>query len=202
MINHLFTTPLLHSRLELPSADLDALCSYLLELRSKSRGLERSNRGGWHSEGNLFGEAHPPFPWLREAVVRQVLDYAGGALKFTGSFDFQLSGWAVVNSPGDYNVPHNHCPNLLSGALYVRVPEQMSGGEIAFLDPRLALNASVPMLLQQRGQVPPWFQTFVSHPPVTGDLLIFPSWLTHYVNAFASPRADAVRIVVSFNVNV
>ena len=202
MVNHLFTTPILHARLEPSREDLDTLCAYLLELRAASPGQQRSNRGGWHSDGNLFGEEHRAFPWLREMVVRQVLEYAGKGLSLSGEFQFQLTGWAVINGASDYNVPHNHCPNLLSGALYVRVPEGMKGGEIVFLDPRLALNASVPAALQQRGQLPPWFKTSLSHPPVAGDLLIFPSWITHYVNAFTAPEPDEMRIVVSFNVNV
>jgi uncharacterized protein (TIGR02466 family) len=201
VVNHLFTTPILHERLEPPRTDFDELCDYLLDLRARSTGQQRSNRGGWHSDGNLFGDEHRAFPWLRELMVKHVLAYAGEGLGFTGEFHFQLTGWAVANRAGDYNVPHNHCPNLLSGAFYIRVPEGMKAGEIVFLDPRLALNANVPATLQKRGQLPPWHKTSLSHPPVIGDLLIFPSWLTHYVNAFTAPEPEAVRIVVSFNVN-
>jgi hypothetical protein len=57
VLNHLFTTPVLHERLDPPRADFDALCDYLLALRDAAGGLQRSNRSGWHSDGNLFGEA-------------------------------------------------------------------------------------------------------------------------------------------------
>jgi uncharacterized protein (TIGR02466 family) len=199
VVNHLFTTPVAHVRLEPSPDDLDDLCDYLLKLRGGDTGLQRSNRGGWHSEGNLFGKEHREFPWLRELVVQGILDFAGAALGFKGDFAFELTGWAVVNRAGDYNVPHNHNPNIISGAFYVRVPEGMQSGEIVFLDPRMNLNASVSRNLQEKGQLPPWNKTSISHAPHLGDLIIFPSWLLHYVNAFSAPDPEAQRIVISFN---
>lgn len=199
MVNHLFTTPVAHRRLDPAADDLDELCAYLLTLRATASSLQRSNRGGWHSEGNLFGNEHRNFPWLREVVVQGILDFAGSALGFTGDFAFELTGWAVVNRAGDYNVPHNHNPNVISGSLYVRVPDAMQAGEIVFLDPRLNLNASVTRTMQEREQLPPWNKTSIAHPPQLGDLLLFPSWLLHYVNAFTAPAPDAERIVISFN---
>lgn len=196
---HLFTTPVSHERLSPAREQLEELSAYLLDLRSRAPGLARSNRGGWHSEGNLFGKEHRDFPWLREAVVQAILAYAGEALGLTGEFVFELTGWAVVNRAGDYNVPHNHNPNLISGAFYIRVPEAMQAGEIVFLDPRTNLNASVSRTLHERGQLPPWNRTSIAHAPATGDLLLFPSWLLHYVNAFTAPDPAAERIVVSFN---
>lgn len=202
VVNHLFTTPVAHVRLEPPQQNLEALRAYLREIRPASTSLQRSNRGGWHSEGNLFGKDHREFPWLRETVVQGILDYAGAALGFTGDFEFELTGWAVINRAGDYNVPHNHNPNVVSGAFYVAVPEGMQAGEIVFLDPRLNLNASVTRVMQERGKLPPWNKTSLSHQPQLGDLLIFPSWLMHYVNGFTAPDPEAERIVISFNAAV
>jgi uncharacterized protein (TIGR02466 family) len=199
VVNHLFTTPVAHRRLTPAPADLDELCEYLCERRASSTSLLRSNRGGWHSDGNLFGKEHRNFPWLRELVVQGILDFAGTGLGFTGDFAFELTGWAVINRPGDYNVPHNHNPNVISGTFYLRVPDGMQAGEIVFLDPRLNLNASVTRTMQERGQLPPWNKTSISHAPHLGDLLLFPSWLMHYVNAFTAPDPEAERIVISFN---
>ncbi len=202
MVTHLFTTPVAHVRLAPARADLDELCAYLRGLRPAAAGLQRSNRGGWHSAGNLFGKEHREFPWLRELVVQGILDFAGAALGFTGDFAFELTGWAVANRAGDYNVPHNHNPNVISGAFYVQVPDGMQAGEIVFLDPRLNLNASVTRTMQEREQLPPWNKTSIAHAPHRGDLLLFPSWLMHYVNAFTAPEPEAERIVISFNAAV
>lgn len=202
MVHHLFTTPVVHERPKVAAQDTEKLCSYLLELRARAGGVERSNRGGWHSAGNLFGEEHREFPWLRELVVNAIVNYAGAAMGLKGEFLFQLSGWAVVNGAGNYNVPHNHNPNVISGAYYLRVPEEMRAGEIVFLDPRTNLNASVSPTLTARDQLPPWNKTSLAHAPRPGDLLLFPSWLMHYVNAFTAPDPAALRIVVSFNAAV
>jgi uncharacterized protein (TIGR02466 family) len=199
VVNHLFTTPVSHARLKPDPADLAEVCAYLLDLRARDTGLARSNRGGWHSAGNLFASEHRAFPWLREIVVNGILEYAGEGLALEGDFRFELTGWAVINRAGDYNVPHNHSPNLISGAFYLRVPEGMGAGEIVFLDPRLNLNASVTPTLHERGQLPPWCKTSLAHAPAAGDRLIFPAWLVHYVNAFTAPDPAALRIAVSFN---
>jgi uncharacterized protein (TIGR02466 family) len=199
VVNHLFTTPVAHERLTPDPGDLDELCDYVLEVRGRAPSLQRSNRGGWHSDGNLFGKEHREFPWLRETIVQGILDFAGDGLGLTGDFAFELTGWAVINRAGDYNVPHNHNPNVISGAFYVRVPAGMQAGEIVFLDPRTNLNASVTRTMQEREQLPPWHRTSIMHPPQLGDLIVFPSWLMHYVNAFTSSEADAERIVISFN---
>ncbi|MDB6149411.1 MAG: hypothetical protein JWQ44_859 [Chthoniobacter sp.] len=202
MVTHLFTTPIAHTTIAVPPADAEAACAYLLAQRKREEGESRSNRGGWHSKGNLFADENAPVGWLREAIVGAILEYAGAGLGLAGEFQFQLIGWAVINRAGDYNVPHNHSPNLISGACYLRVPQGMTGGEIVFLDPRLNLNASVPQALHERRQLPPWHQTSVPHVPALGDLLVFPSWLIHYVNAFTAPDPAEVRIVISFNATV
>jgi uncharacterized protein (TIGR02466 family) len=204
VVTHLFTTPVAHLRLQPEPGQLEDVASYLRVLRDRDGTdlVARSNRGGWHSDGNFFGKEHRDFPWLRELVVKAVLAYAGEGLLIQGDFEFELTGWAVVNGPGHYNVPHNHNPYLISGAFYLQVPAGMQGGEIVFLDPRTNLNASVPRTLLQRDQLPPWNRTSIAHTPHLGDLLLFPSWLVHYVNAFTTPDPAAERIVISFNAGV
>jgi len=204
VIKNLFTTPIAYLRVEPETGQLEEVAEYLrgLRLRESNEEIKRSNRGGWHSDGNLFGEEHREFPWLRDLVVKSIIAYAGKGLGFDGEFEFDLTAWAVVNGAGHYNVPHNHNPFLISGALYIQVPGGMEDGEIVFLDPRTNLNASVPRSLLQRGQLPPWNRTSIAHTPRCGDLLLFPSWLMHYVNAFTAPDPTAERIVISFNAGV
>ena len=81
-------SPVAHARIERPREELDELCEHLLALRAQATGPERSNRGGWHSEGNLFGKEHREFPWLRELVVQAILDFAGTGLGLSGDFAF------------------------------------------------------------------------------------------------------------------
>jgi uncharacterized protein (TIGR02466 family) len=203
VLNHLFTTPVEHHRVEVNAEELAAARDYLLELRGAGPGERRSNRGGWHSQGNLFDPSeHRQFPFLSKAVTDAVLAYFHEAMGFEGELAFTLTGWAVINGPGDTNAPHNHPRSLLSGAFYLQVPEGMRGGEIVFMDPRFNANAYGSAEMRRLGLCPPWDRTVVSHMPTPGDLLIFPSWLMHYVERFEADAADAQRIVISFNVAV
>jgi hypothetical protein len=56
--------------------------------------------------------------------------------------------------------------------------------------------------MRKLGIRPPWMNTNISVPPVEGDLLVFPSWLVHYVEPYQAPSADSIRIVISFNATV
>jgi uncharacterized protein (TIGR02466 family) len=169
----------------------------------QSPGESKSNRGGWHSTGNLFDPAqYKVFPVMQEAVTQALFRYIADAFGYRGEIQLSLTGWTVINRAGDYNAPHNHAANLLSGALYIEVPAGMSGGEIVFQDPRLNLNAHETLAMRQLGVKPPWLGTHLNVQPGAGDILIFPSWLIHYVEPFQCDDPKAVRIVVSFNCSI
>lgn len=179
------------------------MLAYLRELRAMSTGERRSNLGGWHSPSDLCDPAkHTQFPGVMKAVTEGLLNYFGKVMGYTGELQFALSMWAVMNRPGDTNAPHTHPGNLLSGAYYLRIPEGMTGGEIVFMDPRGAVNSYGSERKDRAGLKAPWDHPSVAHSPKQGDLLIFPSWLPHYVNAFRSEDPEAERVVISFNAAV
>jgi uncharacterized protein (TIGR02466 family) len=120
------------------------------------------------------------------AGVEQVLEFLR-----VGTAPFELTGlWVNVATPGAATRRHDHPNNFLSGVYYVQVQE--GADSINFHDPRP--------------------QAAVVRPPVTeltayntdqvvvqaeeGDLLVFPSWLSHSVDPNRSTRA---RISASFN---
>lgn len=203
MISHVFTTPILRASSGLTIEQLTEIREYLLALKNQSQGEEKSNRGGWHSSGNLFNPAeHRTFPAMQEAVTQALFRYIADSFGYRGQIQLSLNGWTVINGPGNYNAPHNHAANLLSGAFYISIPPAMRRGEIVFLDPRFNLNAHETPAMRQLGIKPPWMSTMLSVAPTAGDILVFPSWLGHYVEPFQSDDPDAVRIVVSFNTTV
>jgi uncharacterized protein (TIGR02466 family) len=202
MLNHVFTTPVLRETTTLSPDQLAEIRDYLLSLQGTSEGDAKSNRGGWHSKGNLFSPEHTQFPILRGAVTTAMFNYIGEVFGFRGEIQLALTGWTVINRPGDYNVPHNHAANLLSGALYIVVPENMKGGNIVFQDPRLNLNAHETEGMRRVGLRAPWMSTNITVPPVAGEILVFPSWLVHYVEPYETTDPNPIRIVVSFNATV
>ena len=199
MISHIFTTPVARESTGLTMEQLGEIRDYLLDLRAASAGEKKSNRGGWHSDGNLFAADFRDFPEMREAITAALFRYIGEVFGYRGPIQLALTGWTVINGPGHFNVPHNHAANLLSGALYIAVPPGMKDGAITFMDPRLNLNAHETPAMKQLQVRPPWMNTAMDVIPAAGEILIFPSWLNHYVQPFAAEDPKAVRIVVSFN---
>jgi uncharacterized protein (TIGR02466 family) len=199
VLSHVFTTPILRAATGLTAENLAEVRDYLMALRKSAPGGKVSNIGGWHSEGNLFAPEHGRIDFLREAVTRAVFGYIGEAFGYSGQLQLAITGWAVINCAGDFNAPHTHAANLLSGALYIAVPEEMRGGHIVFYDPRCGLNAFKTDAMRRMNLKPPWHQTMISVAPAPGEVLVFPSWLLHYVEPFQSDAPEAARIVVSFN---
>lgn len=199
MLNHLFTTPVLRDIVELTPEQRAEICEHLLSLRAAELGESKANRGGWHSSGNLFAPEHRQFPAMRDAITRALFQYISEVFGYRGEIQLALAGWTVINRAGDYNVPHNHAANLLSGALYLSVPEGMKGGMINFQDPRLNLNAHETEGMRRLKVKPPWMSTRFSVQPSAGEIIVFPAWLNHWVEPFQCDQSDALRIVISFN---
>src|SRR5262249_2672013 len=107
---------------------------------------------------------------------------------------FRLKGWINVNQPNDRNVLHCHPGCFLSATYYVKVPSDMSGGEIVFRDPRGPAVA----MYETPGIQLPWVGNGMGTPfsPKTGLLIIFPSWLEHRVEPY---QGSGDRISIAFN---
>jgi uncharacterized protein (TIGR02466 family) len=196
-VHPLFSTPVLLGPSGLTAAQQADTAEFLLALRTQDDGVTRSNRGGWHSSGNLFDVQAPLVDLVRGCVARALSRYVTEAFRFQGTMKMQLYGWANVQGPGShFNQTHNHPGHWLSGVLYLRVPQRMQGGELVLLDPRFNLNAL------DAGQAPcrpPWFDPEVRVQPEAGGLVVFPAWLQHHVEPFESADDASLRISLAFN---
>jgi uncharacterized protein (TIGR02466 family) len=122
---------------------------------------------------------------LRAGVV-QVLEHLR-----VGAAPFEITGlWVNVSAPGGAVRMHNHPNNFLSGVYYVQVQE--GADTINFHDPRPQAAVVRPPVTELTA----YNTDQVVVPVVEGDLVVFPSWLTHSVDPNRSSR---VRISVSFN---
>lgn len=189
----LFATPLMRFRLP-DHAIFDA--ELLLEgqrLRASDAGAAKSNRGGWHSGGNIFDDATPPIARLKslaEQAVWAVTRRVSPGLD-TATLRMSLFGWMNANAPGAFNAPHTHPGAHWSGVYYVTQPRVETGnsGMIEFLDPRVDL--------------PHWrlLQSSTFSPkrrirPEAGEMILFPSYLVHWVYP---NETDEERVSVAFN---
>ena len=158
--------------------------------------VKRTNAGGWHYAFDLFDLKDPVVAEFRDQMEQHVQAYLNhfrpeGRKK---QDRFRLRGWINVNRAGDSNVRHCHPGCFLSAVYYVKVPQDMKGGEIAFHDPRGPVVA-----MYETPEIDlPWVGSGMGIPfsPETGHLLLFPGWLEHRVEPFV---ASGERISIAFN---
>ena len=189
----LFSTPLI--RFKIPEcAVLNA--ALLMEgerMRAENGGVSKSNRGGWHSKGNLFENDAPCIQIISDAAQEAVYRLTRKVSSKVDPKDLRLKlfAWMNANSKGGYNAPHTHPGAHWSGVYYVSQPEFEDGssGMIEFLDPRLEL--------------PHWrildagaFRGKRTLRPAAGELIVFPSYLVHWVHP---NQSDEERVTIAFN---
>ena len=118
---------------------------------------------------------------------------------FAAAVDFELRGlkpqidsiWINVLEHGGTHTGHIHTNSIISGTVYVEVPEGASA--IRFEDPRLAMMMAAP---PRNARAAPHNRHFVYVQPSPGTVLLWESWLRHEVPV---NMAGADRISVSFN---
>jgi uncharacterized protein (TIGR02466 family) len=188
--------PTLIGRLQVPDAEAmnEGLRVFILAQETGYVSLGRSNIGGWHSQTDLLDCPEPAVAalstWIDWAVKKMVTATAG-----PGGFKGSLSAtaWATICRAGAYHAPHSHPDSAWSGVYYVDAgtssPDRPLSGVLEFLDPRAGVDAVTAPGDPYGEPVRVW--------PETGLLVVFPSWLYHWVHPYAG---DAARITVSFNV--
>ena len=188
----LFSTPLFSFVVKGHEAINAALIDEGHKLREQSEGASKSNKGGWHSKGNLFDEQASCFTMLAvmaETAVKQAMRRISKTDPET--LDMKLFAWMNMNPVGAYNAPHTHPGAHWSGVYYVSQPEveDDNAGRIEFIDPR--------------SDLPNWrilkasaFNLKKSLKPQPGEMILFPSYLVHWVYPNI---ADDERISIAFN---
>lgn len=197
----LFPTPLWQGRLADAAllADLARSCRTLAQDDIAGRRWSRDHRyRGYTSYASLndLPVRDPAFGQLARWLVRQASAFAAAAhldlATGTGARKPRLDSlWVNILKPGGGHSGHIHPHSIISGTLYVEVPE--GSGSIRFEDPRL------PMLMHSPPRTPDApleCRHFVHVEPAAGDVLLWESWLRHEVMPSA---AKAERVSISFN---
>ena len=120
------------------------------------------------------------------------------AVAFAAELAFDLprkpkldSLWVNLLKSGGHHSSHLHPHSIVSGTLYVEVPE--GSGNIRFEDPRSGLMMAAPA---RRADAPEALQPFATIAPRPGLLLLWESWLRHEV---LPGTAKTNRLSISFN---
>lgn len=193
----LFPTPLWQGSLDDQAllADLAHSCRSLAEDDIAGRRWSRANRyRGYTSYASLndLPARDPAFATLARWLVRQATCFAEAAhLDLAGRKPRLDSLWVNILKPGGGHSGHIHPHSIISGTVYVEVPE--GAGAIRFEDPRLPMLMHAP---PRSAHAPEAQRNFVHVEPQAGTLLLWESWLRHEV---LTSTAKAERISISFN---
>jgi len=107
----------------------------------------------------------------------------------------ELEGWGLVVRAGGYSRLHVHPGWSLSGVYYVDagdvLDDRPDSGLLEFVDPRPAAETDRIAWLTGAGR-----EVILPRP---GLLVIFPSWLAHYVNPYQGIRP---RVSIAFNARI
>jgi uncharacterized protein (TIGR02466 family) len=184
--------PTLIGRFQIPDSESmnRELRVLIMNEASAHPSLGRSDIGGWHSRPDLLHKLNPAMfamtGWLRWAL-RRMVDASSGGDRYTGTLS--VSAWATICRTGAYHAPHSHPDSAWSGVYYVdagsRSPNRPLSGVLEFLDPRNGAEA-VPSPCGEPLRVQ----------PQSGLLVVFPSWLYHWVHPY---EGETPRIAISFN---
>jgi uncharacterized protein (TIGR02466 family) len=198
-----FATPVAIATLE-DAEPLNAeLRRLILQQEQKEAGVQHSNLGGWQSSADFEAWGGPAAKRLldaaRELATRLTSDRAGKALRVA----WKANAWANVNRKGHGNEFHTHPGCFWSGTYYVDDggvgQDPALGGEFEMQDPRGVAPAMYAPLLAFA--VPGGQSVGASELiyPKAGQMVLFPSWLSHAVRPYLGERA---RISIAFNLSL
>ncbi|MFT5693421.1 MAG: hypothetical protein ACI92E_002759 [Oceanicoccus sp.] len=191
-----FGTPLM--TFQWPDIDTHnaALANLILAKEKADTGITRSNAGGWHSQTDLMTWDDPAIRILQGRIEKMTGAMTRGvtvADKSTSLFNFKVDSWANINRHGGYNRVHNHPNAMWSGVYYVSPgdPDDSwpENGKLEMVDPRAGIN-----MMYQDGTV---MAARYMIDPVPGLMIMFPSWLQHFVHPF---YGQGERISIAFNI--
>lgn len=195
-IRSLFPTRLYHSTLAgIDMAELEASCYSIAE--DDEAGQEWCEREGYPGYTSYASLTDLPWRFPIFAQIEKELD--GHVAAFADDLEFDLGDgrltledlWINILPEGGIHTAHIHPHSVISGTIYVKLPEGTSA--IKYEDPRLAMMMAAPPRI---GDAREENRQFVYVKPAVGDVLLWESWLRHEV---PMNMAEDERISVSFN---
>jgi len=184
----LFPTAIWSDKFEIDNV---RLTEYALNLK-KDGGIVLHELDGWRTTDNdiIFSAE---FSDLRK-LIDDRLEKIKLEVGFSDDFRFVLkTGWIYITNRGGWHPPHNHPEGDISCAYYIKVPQDSNSG-FGINDPRKQ-NTWRALAMGAQSHTPFTVGRFATVPQ-TGDFLVFPSWLEHFVSPSMS---DDDRIMVTLN---
>ena len=190
-LNSIFTSFVAVENLDINNQEM---IDYALDLKSKGKSAHASNRVGWQSE--RFDLALEEFQPLF-SKINQMAQNIHNQIGLKSNLQNRLSAaWLNINNQSGFNVPHIHLGSCLSGTYYLKGVESGANGDIVFRNPWVVDYHIPEGSVEQHTNVTLGSYYFT---PEAGKLIMFPSWLEHYVE---TNTTNIDRISLSFDTKV
>lgn len=204
MLHTAFPTPIVVENY-MPS---DALLTFIKSLEPNKR-FNENNRGedhfskmyGFHTQ-NIRILKEKECADLRKFILEVAMVFSNDIMCYKCSALTDTISWLSIKAPGDSHIPHTHPNSFISGVYYYEdIPE-----EIPLIFQKGGKNTSsfqmIPPFDHQKAAASPIAnKDYVIHPK-KGDLILFPSYLLHYVpvNSTGLNRGGlAINIMPKYN---
>ena len=182
-INGIFPTPIYISKLDRELTPLE------LKFVDKSKKNSHNNEGNIVSNNNYILN-EKPFTNIKKELDKRVQDYFDKVLSTTDAVTpYITQSWLNYTEINQYHHKHEHPNSLVSGVFYVNCHEEFD--KIKFF--RSGYQNIKPEIKNWNlyNSETWWFTV------KTGDIIMFPSSLTHMVE---TKQGDNTRISLAFNV--
>ena len=189
MIKDIFKSPVSYNYLK--HLNNKKISSYCLKIKTLDTGHVISNSGGYQSH-DLQG-SHT----LLNELFNDIEHFASQMADTIGLKSPMLlnNAWINVNGYKDFNTQHIHPHSVLSGTYYAKTPKQC--GNIVFHHPGYDLLVYDWNSRNLKDDNSTYTAGRWNMPAEAGKLIIFPSWLKHFVEPNLNKKEE--RISISFN---
>jgi uncharacterized protein (TIGR02466 family) len=190
-IEQWFPTPILcDTAFDIDTTLLEKFC---FKIKDLSLGRKATNYGGWQSED--LDISLPELKPLLDKIYKsaEIMHSQFGLKKeFRPVLD---NLWININPIGGFNIPHVHGESIFSGVFYVKGTKD--NGNIIFTHPAINIPYHLPEIIIDKFNLINSGSVF--HHPQPGKLLMFPSWISHYVEP---NLINEERISIAFNLKL
>ena len=155
-----------------------------------SKGRKISNVGGWQSE--LF-PLDKSSDTLKSIITKLLKDFA----PMQKDVLMYIEGWTNINGPGCHNIKHHHPQCNLAGVFWIKVPPK--SGNLLFESPHSFTSFTEINCYTDKFRKSTNSYLTYSYKPIEGEIVIFPSFLSHSV---LRNESDEDRISYSFNIKL
>jgi uncharacterized protein (TIGR02466 family) len=182
LIEHVFTTPIAVDQLDVDNDKLEQFCKpYIYNYLN-----DRETQSGY------LDIADPALAQLI-SIIESRASELHIRLGLNPKFHHRVTeAWANLNNPRETRIPHQHASTAFTCVYYVKGDETC--GKLKFMSPVVAKEQVIkPEHIRD-------YNFFTSsgweHSPIPGRLVIFPSWIYHYVEY---NQGESERISIAFN---